>query len=180
MLKIQIPNREFWDEKKQEFVYLEAVTLQMEHSLVSISKWEAKTNKIFLSHVEKTNDDILEYIKCMTITQNVPEHVYQQLTKENIQEIVDYIKQPMSATTFSNTYKSSGNKKPYSSEEIYHWMIEFNISSDFEKWHLNRLLTLINICSEKNKPQQKYSKKDLTSEYERINNERRKMMHSKG
>lgn len=166
MLTITVPARELYDEKKEEFIYIKEQKLQLEHSLVSMSKWESKWKKSLLSEQEqKTEEEALDYIKCMTITQNVDPIVYQSLSKQIIQEIKDYMDDPMTATKF---YKADNKKevygkkksKAYTSEEIYYWMIEFGIPFECQKWHLNRLLTLIRICSINENQNNKMSKKD--------------------
>ncbi|MGB4293547.1 MAG: hypothetical protein WBJ37_11785, partial [Bacteroidales bacterium] len=147
MLQITIPAVELWDERKQEFVTTKEQTLQLEHSLVSISKWESKWCKPFLSKQEKTSEETLDYIKCMTITQNVDPEVYNYLTNKNIEEINNYINAPMTATYFSDEKTSKTSREQVTAELIYYWMIALNIPFECQKWHLNRLLTLIKVCS---------------------------------
>ena len=101
MLQITIPPMEKWDESKNEFIQTKAQTLQLEHSLVSLSKWESKWKKIFLSEKEKTYEETLDYVKCMTLTQNVDPEVYHNLTQENIDAINKYIDDKMTATYFT-------------------------------------------------------------------------------
>ena len=115
MLTIVVPEREYFDDNKNEFVHTKEVTLQLEHSLVSLSKWEAKWNKPFLSSNDKTDEEILDYIRCMTVTQNVDKSVYYRLSKENIEKINDYINLPMTATTFSDK-NASRNKETITTE----------------------------------------------------------------
>lgn len=182
MLRITIPAVELWDEKKEEFVCTKEQTLQLEHSLVSISKWESKWKKAFLKNVEKTNEEMIDYIKCMTITQNVDPEIYNYLTDDNYRQISDYINDPMTAT---KVYDSDGNKnsrKTVTSELIYYWMIALNIPPRYEKWHLNRLLTLIRVCNIENKPAKKrrVNKKDTANRYAELNAARRKQLNSQG
>lgn len=180
MLQITIPSTELWDEQKEEFVYTKEKTLQLEHSLVSISKWESKWNKSFLSSKEKTTEEIIDYIRCMTITQNVDPEVYTRLPNRTIQEIYDYINAPMTATVFSDTGRKGGNRDVITSELIYYWMIALNIPFECQKWHLNRLLTLIRVCEIKNAPPKKMSKRETMSRNAALNAARRKKYNTKG
>lgn len=180
MLQITIPSTELWDEQKEEFVYTKEKTLQLEHSLVSISKWESKWNKSFLSSKEKTTEEIIDYIRCMTITQNVDPEVYTRLPNRTIQQIYDYINAPMTATVFSDTGRKGGNRDVITSELIYYWMIALNIPFECQKWHLNRLLTLIRVCEIKNAPPKKMSKRETMSRNAALNAARRKKYNTKG
>lgn len=180
MLQITVPGSEFWDSKKEEFVYLDEKTLQLEHSLVSISKWESKWHKPFLLKDEKTTEEILDYIKCMTITQNVSPDVYLRLTKDNVNEIKAYIENSMTATTFSEEVMSKGGREIVTSELIYYWMVALGIPSEYQKWHLNRLLTLIRVCNVKNAPPKKRSKKEIMSRNAALNAARRKQYNTRG
>lgn len=185
MLKIIVKPKELWDEINEEFITNNKETvLQLEHSLVSVSKWESKYCKPFYARDEKqavkTDEEILYYIKCMTITQNVGDEVYKSLSNENIKSIKDYIDAPMTATTFSNLDRNSRNREVITSELIYYWMIALNIPMECQKWHLNRLLTLIRICNIKNTPPKKVSKRDLASKYAALNAARRKQFHTNG
>ncbi len=174
MLTITIPSRELWDEKAQEFVYTKEQTIQLEHSLVSIAKWESKWHKPFLAKSEKTNEEIIDYVKCMTITQNVDSYVYNNLSAENIKKINQYIDDPMTATVFREDKTEKTNREIITSELIYYWMIALNIPEKFEKWHLNRLMTLIRVCNIKNTPKKKKSKTELLRERVSLNAARRK------
>ena len=181
MLRITIPSAEFWDEQKCEFVTTPERTLQLEHSLVSISKWESKWNKVFLSKREKTREETTDYIRCMTITQNVAPLVYYGLSDENYAAIDDYIRASMTATYFSEEgSKGSGSKEEITSELIYYWMVTFNIPMECQKWHLNRLLTLIRICDIKNRPTKKRSRREIIQRNKRLNAERKKRLNSRG
>ena len=181
MLQITIPSSENWDEAKQEFINTEERTLQLEHSLVSISKWEAKWHKPFLANKEKTVEETQDYIRCMTLTQNVDPQVYSNLTNANIQTVNQYIQDSMTATWFR---KSSGGRggvrETVTSELIYYWMITLNIPFECQKWHLNRLLTLIRVCNVKNSPRKNMSRKQLLSENRALNEARRKRLNTKG
>jgi hypothetical protein len=180
MLQITIPAVELWDERKQEFVTTKEQTLQLEHSLVSLSKWESKWCKPFLTKQEKTFEETLDYIKCMTITQNVDPEVYNYLTNENIEEIKKYIEAPMTATYFSDDKTVKSSREQITAELIYYWMIALNIPFECQKWHLNRLLTLIKVCNIKNQPPKKLSKKEIMSRNAALNAARRKQLNTKG
>ena len=180
MLQITIPAVELWDERKQEFVITKEQTLQLEHSLVSISKWESKWCKPFLTKQEKTFEETLDYIKCMTITQNVDPEVYNYLTNENIKEINEYIEAPMTATYFSDEKTNKTSREQVTAELIYYWMIALNIPFECQNWHLNRLLTLIKVCSIKNQPPKKRSRKEIMSRNAALNAARRKQLNTKG
>lgn len=170
---------EMFDEQTQSFFTLKGQTLQLEHSLVSLSKWESKWCKPFLSKESKTLDETKDYIRCMTITQNVDPEIYNRLSNSNIEAINKYIDAPMTATTFNNRNQSS-NKEIITSELIYYWMISFNIPMECQKWHLNRLLTLIRVCNIKNSPPKKMGKRDIASQYASLNAARRKQFNTKG
>ena len=172
MLTITVPDGEFWDEKNQEFINVKEQVLQLEHSLVSISKWESKWHKPFLNEKSKTDAEIIDYVRCMTLTQNVDINVYRNLTLDNIRQINLYINDSMTATTFSNNNQSKSKRIIITSELIYYWMISLNIPMECQKWHLSRLLTLIRVCNEKNNPKKK-SRTETLKEYARINKERR-------
>ena len=180
MLRITIPETEFYDEVNEVFINVKEQTLQLEHSLVSISKWEAKWQKPFLDEKEKTVEETIDYIRCMTITQNVDPDIYNCLTAENVKEIDDYISAPMTATVFSEDNSSRRNREVVTAEIIYYWMIKAGIPVKFEKWHLNRLITLIRVCSIKEAPPKKRSKRDILSQNAAINAARRKQLNTRG
>lgn len=179
MLTITIPAMEMFNEKTQEFFTLKEQTLQLEHSLVSLSKWESKWCKPFLSKNKKTVEETIDYIKCMTITQNVKDEVYARLTRSNIEAINKYIDDPMTATTFYND-NSKVNNETITSELIYYWMIALNIPMECQKWHLNRLLTLIRVCNVKNSPPKKMSKGDIMRRNAALNAARKKQLNTNG
>ena len=181
MLYITIPATELWDELNQEFIITKTTTLQLEHSLVSISKWEAKWQKPFLTKEPKTSEETLDYIKCMTLTQNVNPSTYDRLSYQNVTEINNYVESAMTATTITERNKNkAGNTELITSELIYYWMIALNIPFDCQKWHLNRLLTLIRVCNIKNQPPEKRSKRDIMSRNAALNAARRQQLNSKG
>ena len=179
MLEITIPEVEQWDEVNQEFITSKEQVLRLEHSLVSLSKWESKWNKPFLAKEKKTIDETIDYIRCMTITQNIDPSVYNGLTPELIEKVTKYIDAPMTATTFTNN-KGKANNEVVTSELIYYWMVALNIPKECEKWHLNRLMTLIRICNIKNQPAKKMSKREIMQRNSALNAARRAKLNSKG
>lgn len=180
MLRITIPAAEQFDEAKQEFIKTKEQTLQLEHSLVSLSKWESKWCKSFLSRTEKTYEETVDYIKCMTITQNVDPDVYNYLTNANIAEINRYIEAPMTATYFSEDRNGKSSREQVTAELIYYWMIALNIPFECQKWHLNRLLTLIRVCNVKNQPPRKMSRREIMSRNAALNASRRNRLNTRG
>lgn len=181
MLQLDIQlSPEGWDEKTEQFVEAKTQTLQLEHSLVSLSKWESKWVKPFFSKEEKSYEEILDYIKFMTISKNVNPEIYSRLSQDNIREINEYIEAPMTATTFAKDKNQTKNREIITAELIYYWLISLNIPFECQKWHLNRLLTLIRVCNIKNTPPKKMSKRDLASRNAQLNAARRKQMNTKG
>lgn len=180
MLSIVVPECELFDEAKLEFIYVKRTTLQLEHSLVSVSKWESKWQKPFLGKQARTTEESIDYIRCMTLTQNVDPNVYLALTKENIQKVDAYINHPMTATWFSEDNSKKPNKHIITAEIIYYWMIAMQIPFECQKWHLNRLITLIRVCEAKNAPPKKMGMKDTIARYKALNEARRKAWGTKG
>lgn len=182
MLQIKVPmGQVLWDRKKQEFIEPEYRILTLEHSLVSLSKWESKWCKPFLDEKRKmTTEESIDYIRCMTITQNVPPDTYEHITQENVEEVSKYISAPMTATWFNDENKRGRGKEIVTSELIYYWMIALNIPMECQKWHLNRLLTLVRVCNIKNAPPKKMSKRATASKYAALNAARRQQFNSKG
>ncbi len=179
MLEIVISSGEMFDESKSEFIEIPEKTIKLEHSLVSVSKWEAMHHKPFLMREEKTPEEMLDYIKCMTVTQNVDDKVYSFLSSENIKKIGDYIEDPMTATKVPNL-GGRPSREIVTSELIYYWMTVYNIPSEYQKWHLNRLMALIEICAFKNAPQKKMSKSQIYSRNRSLNAARRAKYNTKG
>lgn len=179
MLKIYVPSGELYDEQSQRFVTVNGRELQLEHSLVSISKWESKWKKPFLGNNVKSREETIDYIRCMTISQNVDPNVFLGLTEDNVDKVNAYIDDPMTATTFKNNQKRP-NRQIITSEIIYYLMISMGIPMECQKWHLNRLLTLIRVCDEKNQPGRKKSKRDTMAEYRALNQMRRARSGTRG
>ena len=180
MLTIDIPAVELYDEEKNEFQTIKGQTLVLEHSLVSVAKWESKWCKPFLTKEKKTPEESADYIRCMTITQNVNPDVYKNISNKVIDQVTAYIEEPMTATTFPKNDRRSINREIITAEIIYYWMIALNIPIEFQKWHLNRLLTLINVCNIKNQPSKKMSRKEILERNRALNNARRKNLGTGG
>ena len=181
MLRITIPSRELFDENTYTFTSIKGQTIQLEHSLVSISKWESKWKKPYMSPAPKTPDEFLDYIRCMTITQNVDPNVYYGLTEENINDVLVYIEDPMSARVISSRNNPGARKNTVTSELIYYYMFSFNIPKECEKWHFNRLLNLIDLFSIKNQPKKnKRVTRDDIMERRALNEQRKAMWNTKG
>ena len=181
MLHIKIPEQEFYDEQREEFITVKAQTLTMEHSLISLSKWEAKWKKPYLSKEDKTKEEIFDYFKCMTVGPTPEDYVYRALSRENLEQIAEYIRDPMTATTIYEYEKPSSSRETVTSEIIYYWMIAQQIPTEYEKWHLNRLLTLIKVCAIKNNPnQKKMSRQAIAKQNRAINAARKKKYKTRG
>lgn len=179
MLKITIPSIELYDEVKGEFISSKSQELTLEHSLVSLSKWESKWKKPFLTRDEKTVQETIDYVRCMCTTQNIDDSIINLVTNDNLKQVREYIEQEMTATTFSNEKKTI-NREIITAEIIYYWMIALNIPFECQKWHLNRLLTLINVCNLKNNPPKKMSKKELARRNSTLNAARKQSMNKQG
>ena len=183
MLILEIQPFEYYDEKNQEFVEVKKATkLVLEHSLVSISKWEMKYKKAYLSDRPMNEEEVLYYIKCMTISQNIDDSVYLGLSKDDIIKIKNYIEDDMTAVKFPDgiSGQRQARRETYTSELIYYLMTANNIPVEFQKWHLNRLLTLLKVCAVKNTPPKRRSKSQLTKDYAAINRANRAKFHTKG
>lgn len=180
MLEITIPSIELWDEQKQEFLQSEGRSLQLEHSLVSISKWESKWCKVFLSKQAKTREETLDYIRCMTLNEDVDPSIYLYITDDIIDKITDYINAPMTATTFSDNKNTKTSREVVTAEVIYYWLIALQIPFECQYWHLNRLITLVQVCNIKNAPSKKMSNREVMSRNAALNSIRRKKYNTRG
>lgn len=179
MLVITIPAAELWDERNEEFIYLGERRLRLEHSLISLSKWEEKYRKPFLESWSGKKrmpyDEFVDYVRFMTLDKNVDPNVYAGLTENNFRTIDRYINDQPYATWFSDK-KTRSHSQIITAEVIYYWMISYGISKEYEKWHLNRLLALIRVFSEKNKPQKKMSMQEIYERNTELNNARKKKL----
>lgn len=181
-LRIELPEVEAYDEENDRFFILyPKQTLTLEHSLISLSKWEAKWKKPFLMRGEKTVDETIDYIRCMTLTQNVPESTFtrKRLTNDVISKIEAYMNDPMTATVFSNKNRGA-SRETYTAEIIYYYMLSYGIPIEMQKWHLRRLLTLIRVFSEKNQKPKKTSQAELIARQAAINERNKKYFHTTG
>lgn len=180
MLTITVPETESFDPVTETFFKTKEQKLVLEHSLLSIAKWEAKWEKPFFSRTDrKTMEESRDYIRCMTITQNVDPMVYYALTNENYNDILNYMERPMTATWFSKDNRPPG-RDVITAELIYYYMVALQIPFSCEKWHFNRLMTLIRVCNEKNKPPKKMNKATIMSRNQALNAARRQKLHSMG
>lgn len=186
MLQLTVPQREYFDDSKQEFVYSKGFTLNLEHSLISISKWESKWKKPFLSKEPRNFEESLDYVRCMSLNSNVTDFELKQLSKVELDKISAYIDDKCTATWFNEDNlkkKPSGGSRhgqTVTSELIYYWMIAYEIPFECQKWHLNRLLTLIRICEIKNTPSKKMKKKDILASNRALNEARKAKMGTRG
>lgn len=180
MLQIKIPATEIYNEEINKIVPIPERELRLEHSLVSISKWESRWKKPFLGKKEMTLEETRDYVRCMTITQNVPVSAYQYLTNKNIEDVKAYINDPMTATWFSNKQPVVGRGSAITSEILYWQMIALEIPFECQTWHLNRLLTLIHVCSEKQKPPKKMSRGALARRNRNLNAARKARLGTHG
>lgn len=173
MLTIKVPLKEGFDDELDEFVILESYTFSLEHSLVSLSKWEAKFEKPFLSPNPKTAEETLWYIRCMAFDEEISDHILNKLSEQNIREINEYINGKQSATWFKEAVDLPA-KSPeiITAEIIYYWMLTLNVEKACEDWHLNKLITLIRVCNEKNAPPKKTNSADLARNRRLLNEER--------
>ena len=179
-ITIKVPATELWDPVKEQFVTIKEQTLLMEHSLLSVDKWESRWKKSYLSSENKSPVEVIDYLKCMTITKNVDPYVYYAIPATEIKRINDYISDPMTATTFNDRNEKHGRKEVITSEIIYWQMTQLNIPMEWEKRHLNKLLTLIRVAAIKSQAPQKMSKADIARQNKALNAARRKRTGSKG
>ena len=181
MLTRTVPAMEIFIEETNEFRQTSPQTLTLEHSLISLSKWESKWHKPFLSRGERTEAETLDYIRCMTVTKNVDPIAYGAITPEQIRQIREYIDDSMTATKFWDSGKGwKASRETITSEIIYYWMVKLQIPFECEKWHLNRLLMLIEVCNRKDGPAKKMSKREISQMYISINAQRRKKFGTRG
>lgn len=180
MLKINVSTKEALDQSTGEFVSLETFSLELEHSLASLSKWESRWEKPFLSSDKKTNEEIFSYIRDMVLTPNVPEKVFESFSSQNLDEINRYINAKMTATWFNDQKPKGKSSEVITAELIYYWMISLGIPFECQHWHLSKLLTLIQVCNIKNAPPKKMSRKEIAERQRALNEERKARLNTKG
>lgn len=186
MLEIIIPEEEFWDEKNETFIYTSGTKgkkIQLEHSLISLRKWESKWHKPFLDEKEKTVEELNDYIRCMTLNHDVDPSAYDHIPGNILEQVTEYIKNPMTATWFSKDYSGknlTAKKEIVTAEVIYCWMIQLNIPVEFQKWHLNQLMTLIKVVQLKSSPPKKMGKKEAAAQRRALNAQRRAKYKTRG
>ena len=182
MLEISIPDLEYFNDQTDEFGVIKGQTILLEHSLLSLAKWESRHHKPFLSDSKSnphTQEEMIDYIRCMTITKNVNPVIYYAIDNDLYSVIQEYIDDPMTATWFSDDNKSSG-QSVITNEVIYYYMTALNIPFECEKWHLNRLMTLIGVCARKSSPPKKMTKEEVYSKYQELNEQRKRKLHTSG
>lgn len=181
MLSINIPETELFDEETDSFIKIKAQSLNLEHSLISVSKWETIHCKPFLTKNKKTPDEVRDYIRCMIINAPKGQDVVKAFTPKEINEVIDYINKKKTATTVTFfSKKTKASNETITSELIYYWMFSAGISIECEKWPLDRLFALIKIFSAKNAPKQKGVNHEYNKMQHDLNAQRRAALHSKG
>lgn len=180
MLQVTIPGVEYYDEETETFIETKSQVLSLEHSLVSLAKWESKWKKPFLSKDPRTLEESVDYIRCMTLTQNVNSEVYDHIPPSVMRQVDDYISDPMTATWFNNRQQRRVNREVVTAEVIYYWMVALNIPFECQKWHLNRLITLVQVCNIKNEPEKKMNRRQILENNRALNEARRQKMQTRG
>ena len=182
MLIITIPGKELFDESTSRFITTEGVTIELEHSLAALSKWESKYEKPFLEGKEKSNEEFWDYIQCMIITPGVTSEILSGLSKENFDAINAYVNSKETATTFSLLPQRKGRPEIVTAEVIYHWMVVYNIPESWEHRHLNQLFTMIRVCNAKNpnNKQNKLSAAQRSAQMRELNAQRLRELNTTG
>jgi hypothetical protein len=179
VLKITVTMSETFDEEAQEFI-TQGVDLELEHSLVSLSKWESEFEKPFLSKEDKIDDEVIGYVRCMILTPEFPPEVFSKLSSENLEQIKAYIDAKMTATWFNEPKTAARSREQITSELVYYWLVSYQIPWEAETWHLNRLFTLIKVFNAKNAKPQKMSAKEAAAQRRALNEQRRIQFGTKG
>lgn len=180
MLVLRVGETESYDESTTEFVKEGGIILELEHSLLALSKWEAKHEKPFLGKESKSSEEVLDYVKCMILDPDFPPEVLHQLSKENFEDINSYIEAKMSATYFSEAPGAPSTRDVITSELIYYWMTVFQIPFECENWHINRLFTLIRVCNIKQSKPKKMSRGELAARNRELNAQRKAQLGTTG
>lgn len=180
MLRITITGEEFYDEVTETFSGSGDTVIDLEHSLVSLSKWESEFQKPFLSAGSKTTNEIFGYIRAMILTSEYPDDIFARLDDQNLEKINTYIESKQSATTFAEIGKPPNRKEVITGELIYYWMVSFNIPFECESWHLNRLFSLIRICNIKQSKPRKMSRSEIAARNRSLNAQRKEQLGTTG
>lgn len=181
MLTLHIPRSEKWNETDEKFEYGGDVTIQLVHTLKTISEWESVHHKAFLKEAEKTSEEMLDYIRIMTVTKDVDPSIFNWISNKNVDEINAYLEDSQSATNIPTRGKGRGISDVVTSDLIYYWMTLYHLPfEECQNWHLGRLLSVLEVCNFKATPPKKRKARDIMSDMEQKNNERRKMLNSKG
>jgi len=179
VLKLTILVAESFDESKEEFIQ-HTVDVELEHSLVSLSKWESEFEKPFLTAKDKTSEEALAYVRAMCITPNVPPEIFYKLSQKNVDDINSYVNAKMTATWFNENTNQRPGRETITAELIYYWMSKLSVPFECQEWHLNRLLTLIRVCNVKEAPQKKMGKREAMQQQRSLNAQRRAQYGSTG
>lgn len=185
MLTIYLSDLELFDESTNTFSVIKGQVITLEHSLVSISKWEMLWKEPFIGKDDLTSAQIIDYIRCMTITQNVNPLLYTGITQTTVDKVKQYMDDPMTATWFRDDKTKTRSTRKITSELVYYWMIESGIPMECQKWHFNRLMTLIQVCNEERKAadsnnRKKMNPRDLARSRSALNAQRKAQLHSRG
>lgn len=180
MLTLSIDGADLYNEARQEFCKLEPIVLRFEHSLASVSKWEAFYKKPFLSKDSKTFSELIRYFQYMCLNEGIDPLYFTQLSSNNIRKITEYIGDSMTATTIHDLDKRKGPSKIITSEVIYYWMVSLQIPFECQYWHFNRLMMLINVINHQNAPSKKMSKREIFNQNRMLNEQRRKQLQTNG
>jgi hypothetical protein len=180
MLTITVLGEEHWDQENEKFVYPDSFKLELEHSLVSLSKWESKWEVPFLGEKPKTTEMVLDYIECMILTPDPPADWISKLSKENIEEITAYFDSKQSATWFNDHHPEPKTGETITSELVYYWLDICDIDWQAQYWHLNRLLTLVKIHTVKQAKPKPMSRSEMLRRRRALNKQRLKEMEEGG
>lgn len=179
MLTIVVPLQEGVDQDNN-FVLIEGFELELEHSLASLSKWESKFEKPFLSSKEKTTEEVLAYIECMCRTPNVPPEVWGKLSQDNYNAINAYIDSKQTATWFSDDKPQTQSGEIITAEIVYFWMTSMRIPWEAQHWHLNKLFTLVRVFDLKSAKPKPMGRAEQLQRQRELNQKRRAEMKTKG
>lgn len=179
---------ELFDEETNTFLHPVGKKLHLEHSLLSISKWEAEWEIPFLN-TDKTSEQSLSYIKCCVLDDDFDELLLNTLSDKNILDFNAYLSKGMTAkkiidlrSSLSQKRKSRrpASQKALTSEDIYYSMIQFHVWKECEEWPLQRLLSLLQLCSLKSNSTGEMSKSDQAKFYREENARRKAKYHTNG